>query len=174
MKRQFMVAITLIASLFCKAQELTFSDLTTELEHKRYEKYTAKDGTVFQVGGKLKMGLPSNPRQFVYVEIVDPLAGNSPVLPTNANREVEIKRIEVSGKLKKGYKVWVVTNGGVALERFYFDIENALQTREVKGDGMSSDEALAQLKRAKEKLDLGLITQQEFDKLKSELSKFIQ
>jgi hypothetical protein len=39
---------------------------------------------------------------------------------------------------------------------------------------MSSDDALSQLKRAKDKLDLGLITQEEFSKLKTELSKYIQ
>jgi hypothetical protein len=49
-----------------------------------------------------------------------------------------------------------------------------LSTNEVKGFGVSSDDALAQLKKAKDKLDLGLITQEEYDKLKAELTKYIK
>jgi len=49
-----------------------------------------------------------------------------------------------------------------------------LSTGEVKGFGFSSDDALAQLKKGKDKLDLGLITQEEFDKLKAELTKYIK
>ncbi len=40
--------------------------------------------------------------------------------------------------------------------------------------GMSSDEALTALKKAKDKLDLGLITQEEYDKIKAELTPFIK
>jgi hypothetical protein len=39
---------------------------------------------------------------------------------------------------------------------------------------MTSDDALAELKKAKDKLDLGLITQEDYDKLKAELSKYIK
>lgn len=39
---------------------------------------------------------------------------------------------------------------------------------------MSSDEALAELKRQKDKLDLGIITQTQFDSSKIELTKFIK
>lgn len=39
---------------------------------------------------------------------------------------------------------------------------------------MSSEEALSELKRYKDKLDLELITQEEFDKKKEELSKYIK
>jgi hypothetical protein len=45
---------------------------------------------------------------------------------------------------------------------------------EVKSFGMTSDEALAALKKAKDKLDLGLITQEEYEKIKSELTPFIK
>jgi hypothetical protein len=36
-----------------------------------------------------------------------------------------------------------------------------------------SDDALAQLKKAKDKLDLGIIKQEEYDKIKAELSVYI-
>jgi hypothetical protein len=40
--------------------------------------------------------------------------------------------------------------------------------------GMFSDEALTALKKAKDKLDLGLISQEEYDKIKAELTPFIK
>jgi len=40
-------------------------------------------------------------------------------------------------------------------------------------NSMTSDEALAELKKAKEKLDLGLITQEKYDEIKAELLKYI-
>jgi hypothetical protein len=39
---------------------------------------------------------------------------------------------------------------------------------------MTSDEAIAELKKGKDKLDLGIISQTEFDKLKEELLQFIK
>jgi hypothetical protein len=49
-----------------------------------------------------------------------------------------------------------------------------LSTGEIRGFGMTSDEALAELKKAKDKLDLGLISQEDFDKRKAELTPFIK
>lgn len=39
---------------------------------------------------------------------------------------------------------------------------------------ISSDDALTELKKAKDKLDLGLITQEEYDKQKAELARYIK
>jgi hypothetical protein len=174
MKKIMMVAISLIVSISTFGQELKFTDLSTELNSKKFDSYISEDGTVFKVGEKVKIGIPSSQTNFVYIQHVDPVVGASIVGPNYSNSEVEVKKIQVSGSLRKGYKVWVITNGGVALGKLYFDIETAIQTKEVKGNGMSSDDALSQLKKAKDKMDLGLITQDEFNKLRTELSKYIQ
>lgn len=39
---------------------------------------------------------------------------------------------------------------------------------------MTSDEALAELKKAKDKLDLGLISQEQYDQIKADLTKYIK
>ena len=44
---------------------------------------------------------------------------------------------------------------------------------EVEKPAMTNDEALDKLKKAKEKLDLELITQEEYDKKKEELKQYI-
>jgi hypothetical protein len=55
------------------------------------------------------------------------------------------------------------------INNLWFSFVNTITSTEI-----SSDEALAQLKKAKDKLDLGLITQEEYDKIKAELTPFIK
>jgi predicted Zn-dependent peptidase len=66
------------------------------------------------------------------------------------------------------------TKGVIGLLNYTIQFENALSTGEIKGTGKTSDEALAELKKAKDKLDLGIITQEEYDKIKSDLLPFIK
>ncbi|MCX6311222.1 MAG: DUF4468 domain-containing protein [Bacteroidetes bacterium] len=53
-------------------------------------------------------------------------------------------------------------------------LTSALKDLDSQENVMTSDEALTELKRCKDKLDLGLITQEEYDKKKAELGKFIK
>jgi hypothetical protein len=93
---------------------------------------------------------------------------------SSSGSETEIKRITVVGNKRMGYSVSFRTKGITGLSNYTVQFENALSTGEVKGFGLSSDDALAQLKKGKDKLDLGLITQEEYDKLKADLTKYIK
>ena len=53
-------------------------------------------------------------------------------------------------------------------------IENAIDAGEIKSNRFSSDDTLYDLKKAREKLDLGLITQEKYDSIKNVLSKYIE
>lgn len=53
------------------------------------------------------------------------------------------------------------------------DIELAIETKEIRSNGMTKEEAIAKLKESKDLLDLGMIKQEEFDKLKAELTPII-
>ena len=86
----------------------------------------------------------------------------------------KIKKIIVGGNKRMGLMVIFKTKGMTGLSNYTIQFENALSTDEVKGFGLSSDDALTALKKAKDKLDLGLITQEEYDKLKLELSNYIK
>jgi hypothetical protein len=66
------------------------------------------------------------------------------------------------------------TKGFIGTLNYTIQFENTLSNGEIKGTGMTSDEALEKLKKAKDKLDLGLITQEEYDKIKTELTPFIK
>jgi hypothetical protein len=52
--------------------------------------------------------------------------------------------------------------------------ESAISYGEIKSKGMTSDEALNELKRAKDKLDLGIISKEEYEVKRLELIKFIK
>jgi hypothetical protein len=53
-------------------------------------------------------------------------------------------------------------------------LEDALNKGELKSKIMTSEEALFELKKAKDKLDLGIITQEEFNALRTKLAPLIK
>ena len=156
------------------AQEIKHADLATA-ERGEYTSYIASDGAVYKVGDRIKIGLPSSNKTFAFIT-----EGDGILLPiTNltaaySGTETEIKKIFVGGNKRAGYSVTFRTKGITGISNYTIQFENALSTGEVKGFGMTSDDALAELKKAKDKLDLGLITQEDYDKLKAELSKYIK
>ena len=73
-----------------------------------------------------------------------------------------------SGDAKSLYVDWV--------KQLEVNINKLLTSYSLKilDSSMTSDEVLTELKKAKEKLDLELITQEEYDELKTELMKYIK
>jgi len=135
--------------------------------------YTASDGSSWKVGERLTLGTASGINSFTYVSmgdgIISPLQQAS---PSWGGQEAEIKKIRLSGTKRQGYTLWVTCKG--PLQPIHLNIEKAIEVGEVVTDGYTSNQALEELKRAKDKLDLGLITQEEFDQIKAELSQYIK
>lgn len=94
-----------------------------------------------------------------------------PLTNIASHSKVIIKKISIRSKL-------VIVNttkpNGYVYGLFIYNFDSAIANGEIKSKLMSSDEALAQLKKAKDKLDLGLISQEDFEKLKADLVKFIK
>jgi hypothetical protein len=156
------------------SQEIKFADLATA-QRGEFTSYLGSDGAVYKIGDRVKIGVPSSNKTFAFIS-----EGDGFIIPiTNLNAsasgtETEIKKIFVGGNKRAGYSVAFRTKGITGISNYTIQFENALSTGEVKGVGLSSDDALAQLKKGKDKLDLGLITQDDFDKLKAELTKYIK
>jgi len=157
------------------AQEIKYSDLATTTSKGEYTSYIASDGGVYKIGDRIKIGVPSSNKTFAFI-----LEGDGWVVPFTAleagssGTETEIKKIFVGGNKRAGYSVSMRTKGITGLANYTIQFENALQTGEIKGTGMTSDEALSAMKKAKDKLDLGLITPEEFEKIKNDLKPFIK
>lgn len=171
-----LLLLTLTYGLNAYCQQINYSDLNSIKKfEKLYTTYVSKDNLVFNVGDRLKIGRPSSVAQtFIYITEMDALTGTERLSAGYSGFETEIKRIRVGGNKRIGYAVILYTKGVWGPSTFLINIENALATGEIRSSVMTSDEALAELKRAKDKLDLGLITQQEFEKLKAELAPLIK
>ena len=77
--------------------------------------------------------------------------------------------------MTSGCKIYLVLNrGGLACTNF----EEAIATKEIvvkaNQEDVASEAALQELKKWKEKLDLQIITQEEYDAKKAELMKLIK
>jgi hypothetical protein len=163
-----------IAASTVVGQEIKFAELASA-QRGEFTSYLGSDGAVYKIGDRIKIGVPSSNKTFAFIT-----EGDGFIIPitnlyaSSSGTETEIKKIFVMGNKRAGYSVSFRTKGLTGLSNYTIQFENALSTGEVKGFGFSSDDALAQLKKGKDKLDLGLITQEEFDKLKAELTKYIK
>lgn len=161
--------------------------------------YVASNGVTYTKGSTITYGYPTNGKYYLYFkDVTGSVLGtltedsNTDASTSAANREVNervanraggvatIKKIEcrpVDGFNRKtsGCYIYLVLNrGGLACTNF----EEALATKEIiiKADpsDIASDAALEELKKWKEKLDLQIITQEEYDTKKAELMKKIK
>jgi hypothetical protein len=174
MKKTLLIALTSFVLLNVKAQEINIKDLATA-ERGEYTSYVGSDGGVYKIGDRIKIGVPSSNKTFAFITQGDGiLLPIQPLLASSSGTETEIKRIFIIGNKRSGFSVAMRTKGISGLMNYTIQFENALSTGEIKGTGKTSDEALAELKKAKDKLDLGLITQEEYDKIKAELVPFIK
>ena len=167
----FLIAISIIAN----SQEIKYSDLVNTTQRGEFTSYVGSDGGVYKIGDKIKIRIPSSNKTFAYITegdgIVFPI---TPLMAESSGQETEIKKIYVVGNKRTGFYLAMRTKGFTGLSNYTIQFENALSTGEIKGSVMTSDEALAELKKAKDKLDLGLITQEQYAQIKTELTKYIK
>ena len=172
------VLIVLIASLSVNvfSQDIKYSDLidvnVKKNTWKVYDSYLSKDGLLFKSGDTIQVGMASSDQSFAFITFEG--SDKSLLEKSNSGIKIIIVNFLISGLKKSGYQVEAVCKTGFFATKYHVLLENAILTGEIKTSLLTSDEALNQLKKAKDKLDLGLITQEEFDKLKSELKKYIK
>lgn len=172
--KQFLSLFFFVITVSVYAQsEWTHETIKSETRNiNLIEKYTASDGSTWEVGQTVTFGVTSGNGVFTYVYLGDGvMTAVTPAMAGWGGKTAEIKKIQYIGNNKNGRNIWVICKGPG--QPFRIDLEMALKTGEVATDGYTSEKALDELKRAKDKLDLGLITQEEFDKLKAELAKYI-
>ncbi len=176
------IQIMMMALMMCftsvsfSQDTLKFSSLSSDIKPKGdYSYYESKDGSIYKIGDKVQFATPSGVNgKFVTIQKMD-IMGTVYVVGSEAiNTSAEIKKIRVGGTKRSGFKASFQTKGLTGVDNYFLYIEDAITSGEVKSFGMTSDQALSELKKAKDKLDLGLITQDEFNKIKSDLSKFIK
>lgn len=178
MKNLFLVYFILI-SVSTIAQELNYTELQGQKPKVKgpFTSYVSKSGEIYSIGDTIQLGMPTGDNgEFTYVwkwgleTLITSSYGSTG--PSVTNLKIIIKEILLVGNKTSGWYAQFKTkkgNGG-----YFVMVENAIKVGEMKTKGMTSDDALLELKKAKDKLDLGLITQAQFDSLKSVLVKYIK
>ncbi len=169
----FFAAVLVSPNLF--SQELKYSDLSNSDKPKGgFTSYVSKNGAVYKIGDRLRIGVPSSNKTFAFIQVVNVLLQVFPLSASGSGQEAQIKSFIIQGTKRSGYSVLVRSKGSTAIDNYNIQLENAIETGEIKSFGMTSDEALSELKKAKDKLDLGLINQAKYDSLKLEFTKYIK
>lgn len=168
--------IVISESLFSQELVLKQGDLTSEKRPKgEFNSYESKDGSVYKIGDKITIGVPSSNKTFAFITEGDGLLlPITQLLASSSGQQVEIKRIDIGGGKRTGFYASVRCKGLTGLSNYSIQLENAISVGEVKSFGMTSDEALAELKKAKDKLVLELISQDDYDRIKADLMKYIK
>lgn len=158
--------------------QIRYQDLTQEQQFNKWVKYVSyvsKQGDVYKVGDTLRINKPSgNNGSFVYISSFDIMGQILPVASNRTNTVTVIKNIRVGGSKRTGWKVSFQTQGGSLIDNYFFFIEDAIASEEIEPKSISSDKALEELKRAKDKLDLELISPSEYETIRERLKPFIK
>ena len=168
----------------------------------QYEKYVAKDGTTLMRGSKLKAGEPSDDRlvsvqtsqirnkvvtdkEFSHYfegrqKVVDGFqTGIKKMKPAGRNEDLVIIDIEaVKGRGAQSGRILIQITAMVEGTNHYRtikDLETAIEMGEIINPlrPMTRDEAIAKLKEAKDLMDLGVISEADYNKLREELTPII-
>lgn len=154
--------------------------------------FTLEDGNVIKKGSEFIIGTPLNPTTFTYTRIyvgyynlLSELLTPSIVLNSSfKGTKVVVETLKVNRiKLKRKSELIILayvydpTLSSLFSEkrRTIIDLELALSTGEVVNPNqkMTREEAIVKLKESKDLLDLGLLTQEEYNKIKAELTPII-
>lgn len=170
------VALVIGGSVFSQELVLKQADLSSETRPKGiFTSYESLDGTVYKIGDEVTIGVPSSNKTFAFITegdgVILPI---TPLLVNASGQKVEIKHFYVYGSKRTGFYASFRCKGITGLSNYSIQFENAVSVGEVKSSGMTSDEALAELKKAKDKLDLEVITKEEYENIKAELIKYIK
>jgi len=185
MKKIMIGFIFIISALVINAQKtITYEEMKTiskgMFESIDCDNYVAKDAHTYKVGDTIKIGRPSSNKSFAFITVgsgvASSMSGKGPeyVDASYSGNNTIIKSMYVGGSKKSGYKMYVIGKGRCGLcPNNTIDFEEAIATGEIQSAGMTREQAIAKLKEAKDLVDLGMMTKEDFEKLKAELSKII-
>jgi hypothetical protein len=183
MKKLFTILLLSVSSTILAQKTITYDEMKTitkgAFENIECDVYTAKDGFSYKVGDTLKIGRPSTNKTFAFITTGGTAAALSGTAPeplsvNSSGTNTIIKKIAVGGTKKMGFKIYVVGKGNCGIcPNNMIDFEEALATGEIQSKGMSREQAIAKLKEAKDLVDLGMMSKEDFEKLKSELTPII-
>ncbi|WP_289054478.1 hypothetical protein [Carboxylicivirga marina] len=173
LKFYFTIGCIVLAANVFSQKKATYKQVGSKEVKGKISEYISENGTTFQVGDTLKVGVPFRNNQFSYLmDKTMAYLGEAVYLsPQSVGEMCVIKSMKTSQR-----NLYVTTYGeGESKALIISNFEEAFTSGEIEVPNlMNSDLALKELKKAKEKLDLELISQEEYNALKIELMKYIE
>lgn len=157
-----------------QGQTIRFQELNRESQGK-YMEYVSSSGVSIAVGDSVIMGVPVGPDRFKYAKVskaLDFLFQPAPMEAEYIGKSVFVKEIKVAGNGEGGYTA-TVTGSCSNSKTIVIEIELAQDGEELRTNQFSREDALAALEREKQKLAQGLITQEEFDRRRAVLMRYV-
>jgi len=174
-----MKKVVFILTLFIASQ--SFAQLVTFEEFQKSKKpkkvkldsYQAENGQVFKIGDKITIGQPSmKSDQYLHV-VMNDLGTLKRISINKKGFKTEIKKFRIYGKKRTGFNVVAVTKSTDGFTNYWIEIEDAINSGEIGTTGLNREQAIAKLKETKDLLDLEMITKEEYEKIKKELTPII-
>jgi hypothetical protein len=191
MKKIILYATILFVSCFeANAQVLKYEQVKaaqkrSELTKEDITEYISENGTSFKIGDVLKINKPSDGLIFSSMsfrmtkfEMLALDANDAKNFNYNVNARtvaqtaLKIKSFVIEGDKKKGFSIAANLDGSG--HNIQVRIEYGIEIGEIGEHTMTSEEAMVKLKSEKDKMELGLITAEEYNLRKAELIKFIK
>ena len=165
-------SMLLTGNLYAKTYEVITFEEIQEIKRGNTRTYVTSKGETFSVGQTIKLGFAFRNEAYDFI-VQDPMGGLAiyPLRSTAAGSEVKIKKITWGGKLTR---VKTTKPDGMVYPLTIINLEGALEAGEVISGRISRKEAIAKLKEAKDLLDLDLMTLDEYNSLKAELTPIIK
>ncbi|SEQ28439.1 hypothetical protein SAMN04488089_102241 [Myroides profundi] len=166
MKKLFSIIVLLNSTTFF-AQTADYGKIRKGKE--TFTEYISKNGDLIKVGDTLIIGRSLDADGFRFIN----QNGEKMYVGYEGKKYIPTK-IQSHGKEKTGISIWLRSKsfGQYSID---IDYENALSTGEIinpKGR-LTKEQAINKLKEKKELLDLQIITQEEYDRIKEEMVKYI-
>lgn len=171
MKKLKLIIVLMFLTIASFSQVATFKEVEANVAGK-YEAYITKAGEMFKVGDTITIGKASNSLKYVYVASVA-LGSSYPLTDGDIpNKSAIIKNIAIRNS---NLMVTTFKPAGMNIVSLGItQLEQAITAGEIKSKYPTSDEALQTLKKEKDKLDLGVITTEQYETKKAELIKYIK
>lgn len=148
---------------------LLLSISLTSFAQQNHPEYKASNNVTYHIGDTVKLGRGSgNSGQFVFVYAAG-LSGGAALPSHYASGNAVIKKVQ-TWKVKGAVR-WHLVVGVGLLTNYYIQIEDAIATCEVAqcNTPTAQTDKFDQLKKLKELLDSGAITQEEYDAEKKKI-----
>lgn len=169
MKKLFLILVILMFISNLYSQTATYKDVLAN-NKGIYETYLSYANQSFKVGDTLTIGEPYRNNNYFYL-FQYYIKTTFPLTTSSIGASVVIKKMEINNN-----SLIVYTSKprkdiyGLCIINF----EEAIKQGEIKSSFLTSDDALKLLKTEKEKLELGVITLEQYDVKKAELMKYMK